>query len=139
MCSYTGRHFGASYEDGCCIDGYLWDLDSGDEDGLTSGGDIACPSCNTAAYLDDAKEEADSTCWGSSQGVRYCGAMIIEGALRTAERENPQAARGWIAENPQVASWDWPDRAAVLEGRASPDAIAEVVLVLKPASEEPAS
>ena len=131
MCTYTGRHFGAAYEDGCCIDGFLWDLDSGDhEDGLTSGGELPCPSCNTAAYLDGAKEEADSTCWGSFQFIRYCGAMLIEGAIKTAERENPHAAREWIAANPQVRTWDWPDRAAVLEGRASPDTIAEVVLVL---------
>lgn len=33
MCDYTGHEFGASYPDSCCIDGFLWDLDSGDSDG----------------------------------------------------------------------------------------------------------
>ena len=47
-CDYTGYDFGAPYPDSCCIDGYLWDLDSCDEPGggLRSGGDIPCPRCN---------------------------------------------------------------------------------------------
>lgn len=62
-CGYTGSHFGASYPDATCIDGYLWDLDSSEEGGmLTSGGEIACPSCNLDAYvstfLEDAEHEA---------------------------------------------------------------------------------
>lgn len=48
-------HFGASYPDARCIDGYLWDLDACDEfDGktmLTSGGDDPCPVCNTKRYV----------------------------------------------------------------------------------------
>lgn len=52
-CGYQGKHFGAPYEDATCIDGHLWDLDSGDGDGmLDSGGDIPCPACNTLEYLD---------------------------------------------------------------------------------------
>jgi hypothetical protein len=53
-CSFEGPSFGASYPDGTCIDGYLWDLDSCDEPGgpLHSGGDIPCPHCNTREYLD---------------------------------------------------------------------------------------
>lgn len=56
MCDYQGAHFGANYEDASCIDGYLWDLDSGgtDESGdafLDSGGDIPCPNCNTKKYV----------------------------------------------------------------------------------------
>ncbi|WP_154124182.1 hypothetical protein [Grimontia hollisae] len=61
MCGYQGYEFGATYEDGICIDGYMWDLDSGglDENGdsfLDSGGDIPCPKCNIKArvkYLSD--------------------------------------------------------------------------------------
>lgn len=54
-CGYQGRHFGAWYDDGGCIDGYLWDLDSCDAPGgwLTSGGDIPCPCCNTREYVAD--------------------------------------------------------------------------------------
>ncbi|KVO65019.1 hypothetical protein WJ78_18040 [Burkholderia ubonensis] len=52
-CGYQGAHFGAHYEDGCCIDGYLWDLDSCDEPGgpLHNGGDEPCPRCNTREYV----------------------------------------------------------------------------------------
>lgn len=46
-------HFGARYPDAACIDGYLWDLDSGDSDGLTKGGEDPCPCCNTRAYIND--------------------------------------------------------------------------------------
>ena len=46
-------HFGAHYPDACCIDGYLWDLDSGDSDGLTSGGDDPCPTCHAKSYIKD--------------------------------------------------------------------------------------
>lgn len=49
-CAYQGREFGARYLDSVCIEGYLWNADSGYrvEGGwaYTSGGDIPCPSCN---------------------------------------------------------------------------------------------
>jgi len=51
-CQYEAPTFGAFYPDGTCIDGFMWDLDSGDADGLTSGGDTPCPWCNTIAHLD---------------------------------------------------------------------------------------
>lgn len=53
-CGYDGKHFGATYIDAMCIDGYLWDLDSCDEPGgpLHNGGDIPCPSCNTDEYVE---------------------------------------------------------------------------------------
>ena len=44
-------HFGASYPDARCINGFLWDLDSVDGDFLTIGGDHPCPYCNPNAYL----------------------------------------------------------------------------------------
>lgn len=50
-CNYEAPTFGARYPDGTCIDGYMWDLDSGDADGLSSGGDIPCPFCNTAEHI----------------------------------------------------------------------------------------
>lgn len=52
-CGYDGCHFGATYTDGACIDGYLWDTDSCDEPGgpLYNGGDEPCPCCNTREYL----------------------------------------------------------------------------------------
>lgn len=61
-------HFGATYPDAGCIDGYLYDLDSYDESlgGLTIGGDDPCPFCNTEKWLEcvldneefDSREEA---------------------------------------------------------------------------------
>jgi len=51
-CQYEAPTFGAGYPDGTCIDGWMWDLDSGDGDGLTSGGDEPCPYCNTVEYLE---------------------------------------------------------------------------------------
>jgi len=53
MCNFMGQDFGAQYPDSVCIDGYLWDADSGDADPsgdgwlYTVGGEIPCPSCNT--------------------------------------------------------------------------------------------
>lgn len=52
-CSFEGPMFGAVYPDATCIDGYLWDLDSCDDDGNLCGGAPApCPHCNTREYLD---------------------------------------------------------------------------------------
>lgn len=51
-------HFGARYPDARCIDGYLWDLDSNNDEGLfTHGGDDPCPFCNTESYLEYAVDE----------------------------------------------------------------------------------
>lgn len=56
VCDYQGYEFGAHYPDSVCIDGYLWDADSGDasDDGwvYTNGGELPCPQCNRAAWLD---------------------------------------------------------------------------------------
>lgn len=44
-------YFGANYQDSQCIDGYLWDLDSCDSDGLLcNGGDIPCPFCKPVEH-----------------------------------------------------------------------------------------
>lgn len=52
-CDFHEPYFGASYPDACCIDGFLWDLDSCHEPGgpLYSGGDTPCPVCNHASWL----------------------------------------------------------------------------------------
>lgn len=124
MCGYTGCHFGAAYPDACCIDGFLWDLDSGDADGLTHGGDMPCPACNTGSYLDDALDNAESTKWGESMGQFHSGAMLLEEAMRSAEDANASGAQAWKTEKAAVEVFDWPDRAAVLEGRARPETVA---------------
>ena len=65
MCDFHEPHFGANYPDACCIDGYLWDLDSCDEPGggLTSGGDDPCPQCNHAALLERVIEHKTEEGW----------------------------------------------------------------------------
>ncbi|CAH0528293.1 hypothetical protein CTH30272_01968 [Allocatenococcus thiocycli] len=55
-CGYVGHEFGAHYPDGQCIDGYMWDLDSGglDESGdsyLDIGGELPCRKCNSKAFI----------------------------------------------------------------------------------------
>lgn len=58
-CDFHEPFFGASYPDACCIDGYLWDLDSGEGDGyLTHGGDVPCPKCNKSEYDEYIREDA---------------------------------------------------------------------------------
>lgn len=97
-CDYEGRDFGASYIDSCCIDGYLWDIDSCDEPGgpLFDGGDMPCPKCNTLEYLEQAKEEAEScvsgSVAGSGGGFAYTGESIWLASVRKAESLNPDGA-----------------------------------------------
>jgi len=57
MCDYIGYHFGAPYPDARCIDGYLWDEDSGCQDPedeciwlYDKGGEDPCPICNMSEY-----------------------------------------------------------------------------------------
>ena len=64
-CDYIGHDFGAHYPDSTCIDGYLWDMDSGfrEDDNwyYTSGGDMPCPCCNREVFIkgviDDLENE----------------------------------------------------------------------------------
>lgn len=51
MCNIEFPHFGASYPDAHCIDGYLWDMDSYENGCYTIGGDDPCPFCNTEEWL----------------------------------------------------------------------------------------
>ena len=48
--------FGATYPDATCIDGKLFDLDSCEEDGLTSGGDYSCPFCKRDEFIEEQIE-----------------------------------------------------------------------------------
>jgi len=51
-CQFQDRWFGATYEDGLCCGGYMWDLDSGDSPGeLTSGGNDPCPICRGRGWV----------------------------------------------------------------------------------------
>lgn len=64
-CGYQGHEFGAPYPDSTCIDGFLWDADSGHADPAgegwiyTNGGDRPCPYCNHTAWVEGALEELE--------------------------------------------------------------------------------
>lgn len=51
-CGYQGYEFGAHYLDSVCIDGKLWDADSGCGDCLDNGGDIPCPQCCRPEWME---------------------------------------------------------------------------------------
>jgi hypothetical protein len=91
MCDYSGPHFGATYPDAVCIDGYLWDAYSGFavEDGwcYAVGGDDPCPQCNTLAALERVKESVES---GYTPGGTP-NPDIWRGAVEHCRRLNPDA------------------------------------------------
>lgn len=63
-CGIEFPYFGASYPDARCIDGYLWDMDSGkaDEDGVSysyGGNGYPCPVCNTKEWLEQVIENEE--------------------------------------------------------------------------------
>ncbi|KLI66946.1 hypothetical protein VVYB158_15350 [Vibrio vulnificus CladeA-yb158] len=65
MCDYSGYDFGAHYPDSCCIDGYLWDLDSGGVDDfgnsyLDNGGYMPCPQCNAKQRVNYQAEDIEN-------------------------------------------------------------------------------
>ena len=123
-CGYQGHEFGSSY-DSLCIDGLLWDADSGDGDGLlTCGGDIACPKCNTAAFLEGALSEAKDGGCGLSGFMPYVAMAGWEAAVAKARRENPSEAEQFLCAVAPFKTDDWPDREAVF---ASPSLWRETV------------
>ena len=68
-------YFGASYQDSQCIDDYLWDLDSGDGEYLSSGGDIPCPFCKPVEHieyqLNDEEQIVCETCQSPLQHLHW--------------------------------------------------------------------
>lgn len=73
-CDYQGREFGAHYLDSVCIEGYLWDADSGDSSGdgwiYTNGGDLPCPQCNHSEWREYHCESVINDAWGDmAEGV----------------------------------------------------------------------
>lgn len=103
MCSYQGYEFGGGYLDSTCIDGYLWDADSGgcDDDGnvfLDSGGDIPCPSCNSDSWMSHWREEIIAIgCEQGEQNERP--KVLMYGGYPLVIRTNTKAmrkAKRWI-------------------------------------------
>lgn len=111
-CDYQGYEFGANYPDSVCIDGYLWDADSGGatEDGweYTFGGEIPCPNCNALEWRAQYKEEVtDQGISDYLEGVPLSAASRIRVGLRAAWK------RGWHDAKTKLAE------EAALEGTGS--------------------
>lgn len=100
-CGYQGHEFGASYPDSICIDGHLWDADSGDgARGLTSGGEMACPRCNTAARLEQLREAVQDVFDPDTPQM-----AVWEHQLRQVIGINEAAALAALAAMPRHVFW----------------------------------
>jgi hypothetical protein len=125
MCEFTCSMFGAAYEDGTCIEGYMWDLDSCDGDRmLTSGGEIPCPKCNTAAYLQDQAERASDDC--PNPGTPS-PAQFWEGTIRICLDLNPEVTQQTLRAMKPFEMADWPGRIDTPE-RHDPDWPDDIIL-----------
>lgn len=101
-CGYQGYEFGAHYPDSVCIDGELWDADSGFESYLNNGGDIPCPQCCRAEWLAYYRPEIIEV--GEEQGyegttpktVKYGGFPdVIRGDIDAMRKARRWIKRGW--------------------------------------------
>ena len=79
--------FGANYPDATCIDGYLWDLDSGNPgEPLEVGGDIPCPFCNGEEAIEEIMfQEEDVTEEAARERVNKFRAMHGFGPVEDVE------------------------------------------------------
>jgi hypothetical protein len=98
MCDYQGHEFGATYPDSVCIDGSLWDADSGDatDDGgweYTNGGDIPCPECNHAEWLNRQQEDLEERGWVAADEGLPNAPPFSAGTLRYPE--DLETLTGW--------------------------------------------
>ncbi len=118
MCDYVGHEFGACYPDSVCIGGRLYDADS---DECRRGGDLACPRCNTATMLADARE----TRWPAEPGHRVGKRSKtvlrddgLGGGLRGGPGREPDDAARVLTSYGRLMLDDWLDRDAVYAGLA---------------------
>lgn len=112
-CQYQGYEFGAGYPDSICIDGELWDADSGDGEFLTNGGDIPCPRCNTTTFLRRALSDAKDGGCGLANFYPHVAMLDWEAAIAKARKENMPAAEEFLQDVQPFKTDDWPDRDAV--------------------------
>lgn len=55
--------FGASYPDARCVDGYLFDMDDCNDEGMVYVNDdheYPCPFCNTKEFMQDKKDNEEN-------------------------------------------------------------------------------
>lgn len=84
-CQYQGHEFGAHYPDSVCINGYLWDADSGgtDDNGqqyLTHGGEMPCPRCNMKEHISYFSDEWDEM--GYMSVYHPCDLQMMKDSLK---------------------------------------------------------
>lgn len=87
-CNYTGKDIGAWYPDSTCVDGYLWDMDSGygEYDGgwvYTIGGDIPCPKCNPVDLINPHYKENQWIIEDDFIECEYCGSILYDDPIST--------------------------------------------------------
>lgn len=113
MCDYMGHHFGAYYIDACCIDGYLWDLDSCDEPGggLTSGGDLPCPKCNMEHAMLRVKEQVECSCSRPPGSLREWEASVA--FFRSINEQEANRILTEVIQRVECMRWDGDDYDAV--------------------------
>lgn len=94
-CDFHEPYFGATYPDACCIDGYLWDLDSCDEPGgdLHVGGDVPCPQCNHAGWIDSFEDELNEQ--GYTAAEKHQPREYKHVKVRHEQPEDEAKMRGW--------------------------------------------
>lgn len=109
----------------CREGGYLYDSGSGEGYDLDDCSEV-CPQCRTADYLQDAKEEAESTSSYSGTGGSGTGVTIWANAERIALDANPQEARKALGEIGVVSALedsDGPDGYSVILCNTQPAGI----------------
>lgn len=100
-CAYQGYEFGAHYPDSVCIEGMLYDADSGEPAGdagwnYTNGGDIPCPHCNHTAWALSALDDLEGNGYDAASDGKARGTCPHPEKSRFAHLGAAMAAR-WHA------------------------------------------
>ncbi len=69
-----------------CRDGYLWDTAQVEFD--LDDHILPCPKCNTAKYLQNAKDYAENVMFSANNNETWTGVSYWEHALKTAKQLN---------------------------------------------------
>lgn len=85
MCNYW---HGGTIE--CRGDGFMWDADCDGYD--PDDKSMPCPACNTATWLAEAKETAESCSYMSSYSGGLTGEQVWANSIQIAIRANPHLA-----------------------------------------------
>ncbi len=119
-CDYQGYEFGANYLDSICIDGFLWDADSGNPgEPLEHGGELSCPQCNHDTWLRDIAESVSEEGWCAGYegaGVKTCP-YPKEGAKYHQESDGAVFRFVWLAGYDQGVAEKRSDDTAGEKGR----------------------